>query len=172
MHLFRSVNQGLESATPQGGGQAVAGSGGEGRGGEAASVFVSCCKGLLISTMGTNWGLFGQVVKLIKTVAKHEGPSSSLRRQGEASNILLGVARLVSTLGPEHAKLLKRTARALWLLNRNALPFTQGLPDLEPLWSLPSKEAPHLNPLVASPDAEFVRHAELFPEDYEEEDRR
>lgn len=53
-----------------------------------------------------NWGIFGMVLKLVKNLAKHEGPCAVLARSPNMGRLLLGVARLLARL-PEQRKLLK-----------------------------------------------------------------
>lgn len=84
--------------------------------------------------------MFGLVIKLVKSVVKHEAACAAAVRGGETVKLLLGVARLVSRL-PDQRKLLKRASRTLWLLSQRQL---YPMPDLEQGWALPSKDAPHL----------------------------
>ncbi|GAX75978.1 hypothetical protein CEUSTIGMA_g3421.t1 [Chlamydomonas eustigma] len=124
-------------------------------------LLVRACKELLVGMMGC-WHVFGMVVKLVKNIAKHQGPCTAILAGGsEVVKLLLGVTRLVAKM-PEQRKLLKRTSRTLWILNQRLL---FPLPDLEPIWPLPSKDTPHLNILTAM-EADPPRHMELFPEDY------
>ena len=53
-----------------------------------------------------NWAIFGMVLKLVKNMAKHEGPCMALARNPNMGRLLLGVARLLARL-PEQRKLLK-----------------------------------------------------------------
>ncbi len=97
----------------------------------------------------SDWPVFGAVLKMLKSLARHETIRPFLNRCNEASKLLLGVARLLCRL-PEQRKLLKRVSRTLWLLAAPCvLPV---LPSLEPQWQLPSRDAPHL----AMPSGEGV----------------
>eukprot|EP00798_Chlamydomonas_sp_ICE-L_P014283 gene14283-20260_t len=126
----------------------------------AGGTLILLCKEALVNFLGT-WNVFGSVVKVLKNISKHEGPCSVLSRSDETVKLLLGVMRLLTRL-PEQRKILKRTSRTLWLLNRHIL---SPLPEFEPIWRHPSRDAPHLN-ILSAMDADVPRHQELFPEDY------
>ncbi|GFH11398.1 uncharacterized protein HaLaN_06888, partial [Haematococcus lacustris] len=72
----------------------------------AGDALVALVKDLLVNFLG-NWPVFGGVLKVVKTTAKHEAAAATLlRANGEVLRLLLGVARLLVRL-PDQRKLLK-----------------------------------------------------------------